>query len=119
MAKTKTISVTFRCPEDLYNALSNFALDHNIIKEDKPIISEALIAALRIGLGTDSNTDISQPVRHSDFEAMINDAIAPLLSRIEVLENTRSVEAAETENFTKALLQKAKEVAPLKLQKAA
>ena len=86
MAKTKTISVTFRCPEDLYNALSNFALDHNIIKEDKPIISEALIAALRIGLGTGRNTDVSQSVRQPDFEAMITDAIAPLLARIETLE---------------------------------
>lgn len=105
MAKTKTISVTFRCPENLHNALSNFALDHNIIKDDKPIISEALIAALRIGLGKDGNTDVSQSVLPSDFEAMITDAIAPLLARIETLEATsREATPSEKNPLTQANL---------------
>ena len=150
MAKTKTISVTFRCPEDLHNALSNFALDHNIIKDDKPIISEALIAALRIGLGTDSNTDVSQSVRQPDFEAMITEAINSRLiiieSKVQNLQSDRtsektaallietlqtnlaianhriddlsakiaalSSEAIAPANFTQAILQRVKEVAP-------
>ena len=105
MAKTKTISVTFRCPEDMHNALSNFALDHNIIKDDKPIISEALITALKIGLGTDGNTDVSQSVRQPDFEAMITEAIAPLLTRIETLEAvSREVTPSEKKPLTQANL---------------
>ena len=102
MAKTKTISVTFRCPEDLYNALSNFALDHNIIKDDKPIISEALIAALRIGLGADSNTDVSQPVRQLDIKAMINEAIN---SRFIIIESkVQNLQSDRTSEKTEALL---------------
>jgi len=53
-----------------------------------------------------------------DFDRKITDAIAPLVARLEALENSRS-EATATANFTKALLQKAKEVAPLKLKEAA
>ena len=44
--------------------------------------------------------------------------IAPLLARLESLESVRS-EATAPANFTPALLQKAKAVAPLMLQKAA
>ena len=53
-----------------------------------------------------------------DIEATVNYAIAPLLTRLEALENTRS-EAAAPANFTQALLQKAIAVAPLKLMKLA
>jgi hypothetical protein len=90
MARPKTISVTFRCPENLYNNLSNFALDNNIVKDGKPIISEALVAALIIGLETDSHTDVSQDVsqpNNIDFEAIVNSAIAPLLAKIDQLED--------------------------------
>ena len=45
---------------------------------------------------------------------MISEAIAPLLTRLEALENTRS-EATAPVNFTSALLQRVKEVAPKKL----
>ena len=69
------------------------------------------------------NIDVTalQPVTNNqayDFESMINDAIAPLLTRIEALEN-RSIEATAPANFTPALLQKAKEVAPIKLMELA
>jgi len=62
------------------------------------------------------NIDVTalQPVTNNqayDFESMINDAIAPLLTRIEALETVTS-EATAPANFTSALLQKAKEVAP-------
>lgn len=57
-----------------------------------------------------------------DIDSKINDAvtnaIAPLLARLEALENTRS-EATAPPNFTRALLQKAKAIAPLKLMELA
>ena len=52
-----------------------------------------------------------------DFDSKINNAIAPLLARLEALENTRS-EATAPVNFTQALL-RVKEVAPLKLMEVA
>ena len=51
---------------------------------------------------------------NTDIQEMINNAIAPLLVRLEAIENTRS-EATDTANFMSALHQKVKEVAPLKL----
>ena len=50
------------------------------------------------------------------IETIVNKAIEPLLTRLEVLETTRD-EVTEPTNFTQALLQRAKEVAPLMLQK--
>ena len=47
----------------------------------------------------------------------VESKIAPLLARLEALENTR-IEATAPANFTQALLQRAKEVAPLKLMQA-
>ena len=47
----------------------------------------------------------------------LKQTIAPLLARLEALENTR-IEATAPANFTQALLQRAKEVAPLKLMQA-
>ncbi len=48
----------------------------------------------------------------------MSEAIAPLLSRLEALETNRS-EAIAPANFTSALLQRVKEVAPLKLKEVA
>lgn len=63
----------------------------------------------------DSNVDKSiQIAVDKVVDSRLQDAIAPLLARIEALENTRS-EATVNPNFTSALLQRAKEVAPLKL----
>ena len=53
-----------------------------------------------------------------DFDSKINEAIAPLVARLEALETNHS-EATAPANFTQALLQKAKEVAPLKLMEVA
>ena len=49
----------------------------------------------------------------------LKEAIAPLLARLEAVETKLSTEATAPANFTPALLQKAKAVAPLMLQKAA
>jgi hypothetical protein len=53
-----------------------------------------------------------------DIEKTVSNAIAPLLARLEALETNRS-EAVAPANFTPALLQKAKAIAPLMLQKSA
>jgi hypothetical protein len=49
-----------------------------------------------------------------DFKSMITEEIAALVARLEALESVRS-EATAPANFTSALLQRAKEVAPIKL----
>ena len=49
----------------------------------------------------------------------LKEAIAPLLARLEAVETKLSTEATAPANFTPALLQKAKAVAPLMLQKVA
>ena len=71
----------------------------------------AALEAIVIGLPT---TFIST----EQVEAIFDKAIGPVFARIETLENTRSEATAPT-NFSQALLQRAKEVAPLMLQKAA
>jgi hypothetical protein len=50
------------------------------------------------------------------LETIVDKAIEPLFTRLEALETTRQ-EATAPANFTRALLQRAKEVAPLMLQK--
>ena len=52
------------------------------------------------------------------FRSEMDEAIAPLLARLEALETNRS-EATAPANFTQALFQKAKEVAPMKLKEIA
>ena len=71
--KIKTQAISFRCPSDLYDALSSFALDNGIAKDGKPIVSEALITALRIGLGLSDS--VSQPVSQDVLQQQI-DALA-------------------------------------------
>jgi|GEM_PF-5014668 len=71
--KIKTQAISFRCPSNLYDALSIFALDNGIAKDGKPILSEALITALRIGLGLSDS--VSQPVSQDVLQQQI-DALA-------------------------------------------
>jgi hypothetical protein len=54
------------------------------------------------------NIDVT--ATNTDIQEMINNAIAPLLVRLEAIENTRS-EATDTANFMSALHQKVKGVA--------
>ena len=78
---SKSQSITFRCPKELYDSLLDFALDNGISKDGKPVISEALIAALRIGLGRDNV--VSLPVSQDVLQKQI-DTLA------EKLESTRA-----------------------------
>jgi len=118
MATNKT-TVSIYADESLLKALNEFKDDCH-----HKSLNVAIVAILREKLFGEASGNIQSALQNQvsstlDIESIVNDAIAPILTRLQALENTRSVEAAETENFTKALMQKAKALAPLKLQKAA
>jgi hypothetical protein len=69
---------------------------------------------VKSGQTISNNVGQSSAAPDVDIESMINHAIAPLLARLEAFETTR-IEAKAPANFSSALLQRAKEVAPLKL----
>ena len=83
-----------------------------------PSVVTELVNQINDG-GLNLNIDVTalQPVTvtNTDIQEMINDAIAPLLARIEALENT-PIEATAPANFQSALLQKAIAVAHSKLK---
>lgn len=142
---TSTISsaVSIRVSNTLLDSVREYAIAHNLInnsgrpdKRGEPNLSQAFSELVRLGLGqgitvSDSvsnptNDDLRDTVKNlSDSVSILSDklgnletAIAPLLARLEVLETVRS-ETTAPANFTQALLQKAKAVAPLKLKKVA
>ena len=127
MVDTKAVSV--RLPLDLLNELNIYATDKGMVRGGDANIGGAIIAILREHFGQSDN--VKQVSDNVDIESMINEAIAaklidelkqtitPLLARLEAVETKLSTEATAPANFTPALLQKAKAVAPLMLQKAA
>ena len=113
--------VSVRLPNDLAIWLREYATANNMVRADKPNMGGSIIAIVRAAMSgqtISNNVGQSSAAPDVDIEAMINEAIAPLLARLESLESVRS-EATAPANFTPALLQKAKAVAPLMLQKAA
>ena len=116
----KTVSVY--ADDDLLTALEEFKDSGN-----HKSLNVAIVAILREKLFGDTSGNMQSTLQNQvsstlDIESMINDAvtnaIAPLLARLEALENTRS-EATAPANFTQALLQKAIAVAPKKLLEVA
>ena len=116
----KTVSVY--ADDDLLTALEEFKDSGN-----HKSLNVAIVAILREKLFGDTSGNMQSTLQNQvsstlDIESIVNDAvtnaIAPLLARLEALENTRS-EATAPANFTQALLQKAIAVAPLKLMKLA
>ena len=83
-----------------------------------PSVVTELVNQINDG-GLNLNIDVTalQPVTvtNTDIQEMINDAIAPLLARLESLESDRS-EATAPANFTSALMQKAKVLAQQKMK---
>ncbi|CAN1213546.1 hypothetical protein TUMEXPCC7403_25290 [Tumidithrix helvetica PCC 7403] len=109
----ETKSVTFRCPDDVYQALSNFALDKSITKDDKPIISEALVTALRIGLGLNEDVPTSNAVNKDALQqiqeqiddlsnklsnTVSKDELKEAIARLEVTEPAKKVSVTDTES---------------------
>ena len=116
----KTVSVY--ADDDLLTALEEFKDSGN-----HKSLNVAIVAILREKLFGDTSGNMQSTLQNQvsstlDIESIVNDAvtdaIAPLLARLEALENTRS-EATAPANFTQALLQKAIAVAPLKLMELA
>ena len=116
----KTVSVY--ADDDLLTALEEFKDSGN-----HKSLNVAIVAILREKLFGDTSGNMQSTLQNQvsstlDIESIVNDAvtnaIAPLLARLEALENTRS-EAIAPANFTQALLQKAIAVAPKKLLEVA
>ena len=116
----KTVSVY--ADDDLLTALEKFKDSGN-----HKSLNVAIVAILREKLFSDTSDNIQSTLQGKvsstlDIVSIVNDAvtsaIAPLLARLEALENTRS-EATAPVNFTRALLRKAIAVAPLMLKKSA
>ena len=80
--------VSVRLPTDVANWLRKYATDNNLFRAGKPNMGGSIISAIRTRINgiTDIHTT-SNNVSQLDFEAIINNAIAPLLARIEALEN--------------------------------
>ncbi len=113
--------VSVRLPDDVANWLREYATTNNMVRADKPNMGGSIIAIIRSvmqGQTISNNVRQSSAAPDVDIESMIENAIAPLLARLEAVETIRS-EATAPVNFTQALLQRAKEVAPLKLMKVA
>jgi hypothetical protein len=113
--------VSVRLPDDVANWLRDYATANKLVRADKPNMGGSIIAVIRSvisGQTISNNVGQSSAAPDVDIDAKINNAIAPLLARLEALENTRT-EATAPANFTQALLQKAVEVAPLKLKEVA
>jgi hypothetical protein len=110
-AKYGEATKVIRLPESLATFLQQYP---SVINE---LVSQIKDGELNLTVSvTDCNSVTSN--QGYDFKSMIKDEIAPLLARLEALETVRS-EATAPANFTPALLQKAKAIAPLKLMQAA
>ena len=113
--------VSVRLPDDVAIWLREYATTNNMVRADKPNMGGSIIAIVRAamqGQTISNNVGQSSAAPDIDIESMINEAIAPLLARLEALEATGN-EATAPANFTSALLQKAKAVAPIKLMEVA
>lgn len=104
MADTKAVSV--RLPLDLLNELNSYATDKGMVRSGDANIGGAIIAILREYFGESDNV-VKQVSDNVDIDNKINDAIAPLIARLEALENTHS-EAIASEKKAPDTIQKLK-----------
>ena len=85
--------VSVRLPDDVAYWLREYATVNKLIRADKPNMGGSIIAIIRSvmqGQTITNNVGQSSAAPDVDIQAMINEAIAPLLARLEALENTRS-----------------------------
>ena len=114
MVDTKAVSV--RLPLDLLNELNSYATNKGMVRGGDANIGGAIIAVLREHFGQSDN--VKQVSDNLDIERMINQAIAPLLARLEALETVRS-EATALAKKPLMLSQNQKVIAIQKLQATA
>ncbi len=111
-AKYGEATKVIRLPESLANFLQQYP---SVINE---LVKQINDGELNLSVDVTACNTVTD-IQAYDFEGKFNDAIAPLLARIEAVETKLSTEATAPANFTPALLQKAKAVAPLKLKEVA
>jgi hypothetical protein len=118
--------VSVRLPDDVANWLREYAQTNNLIRANSPNMGGSIIAVIRSvmqGQTISNNVGQSSTAPDMDIDSKINEAvanaIAPLVARLESVETKLSKEAVATANFTQALLQRVKEVAPIKLMEVA
>jgi len=81
-------SLTFRLPNEIYSELEQFAIARGLLKSDGAIkTTDALIAVIKQGLGLSHGVSQNVSISDVDIQAMIDNAIAPLLSKIDQLED--------------------------------
>lgn len=86
MVDTKAVSV--RLPLDLLNELNSYATDKGMVRGGDANIGGAIIAILREHFGESDN--VKQVSDNMGVESIVNQAIAPLVARLEALETNRS-----------------------------
>lgn len=81
-------SLTFRLPNEIYSELEQFAIAKGLLKSDGAIkTTDALIAVIKQGLGLSHGVSQNVSISDVDIQAMIDNAIAPLLAKIDQLED--------------------------------
>ena len=94
--------VSVRLPDDVAYWLREYATDNKLVRADKPNMGGSIIAIIRSVMQSQT---ISNNVRQSsaapdvDIESMIENAIAPLLARLEAVETKLSTEATAPRKF--------------------
>ena len=85
--------VSVRLPDDVANWLREYATANKLIRADKPNMGGSIIAVIRTAMSgqtISNNVGQSSAAPDVDIQAMINEAIAPLVARLEALETNRS-----------------------------
>ena len=113
--------VSVRLPDDVAFWLREYATVNKLIRADKPNMGGSIIAIVRSvmqGQTISNNVGQSSAAPDVDIQAMINEAIAPLVARLEALETNRS-EATAPAKKPLMLSQNQKVIAIQKLQATA
>ena len=94
--------VSVRLPDDVANWLREYATNNNMVRADKPNMGGSIIAIVRAamqGQTISNNVGQSSVAPDVDIESMIENAIAPLLARLEAVETKLSTEATAPRKF--------------------
>ena len=94
--------VSVRLPDDVANWLREYATTNNMVRADKPNMGGSIIAIVRAamkGQTISNNVGQSSAAPDVDIESMIENAIAPLLARLEAVETKLSTEATAPRKF--------------------
>ena len=100
--------VSVRLPDDVANWLREYATTNNMVRADKPNMGGSIIAIVRAAMkGQTISNNVGQSsaakINATGIEAMIDNAIVPLLARLEALENTRSETSAPSKKAPDAV----------------